>query len=106
MTREIAQIALVVAAGLIYVLPSLFAVRDKTITADHVEAMIVNAMLGWTVIGWFFALFLAFHRQGDDVFTRMAARNRRGTAVDCARSSARCETITRSTGLQHHRRRD
>ena len=77
MTREIAQIALVVASGLIYALPSFVALREKTITADHVEAMIVNAMLGWTVIGWFFALFLALHHPGDDVFTRIDARNRR-----------------------------
>jgi len=70
MTRELAQIALVVVSGLIYAFPSLVALRDKAITPDRLDALIVNAMLGWTVIGWFFALFLAVHRTDDDVLTR------------------------------------
>ncbi|MBI1211265.1 MAG: superinfection immunity protein [Alphaproteobacteria bacterium] len=59
MHYQFAELALVVASGTLYALPSFVALRDHTITADHVEALIVNALLGWTVIGWGFAMFLA-----------------------------------------------
>lgn len=55
------EFAATMAVAGVYVIPSLVALignRERVI-----ETMIINAMLGWTVIGWMFALYLALHEE-------------------------------------------
>ena len=59
MHTEYFEIAVVFVFATLYALPSIVALHERPLRVVHVEAIIVNALLGWTVVGWFFALFLA-----------------------------------------------
>jgi hypothetical protein len=66
MHSELPELSAVIAFGVLYAVPSIVALRERPITVAHVEAIIVNALLGWTIIGWAFALFLALDRRSED----------------------------------------
>jgi hypothetical protein len=86
MSPEVGEATLVVAASVVYALPSLLAVRDHTITEDHIAAIIVNAMAGWTIVGWFFALFLALHKQHEHYPATIEGNQRRAKPAAISRN--------------------
>jgi len=56
-TALLAMIALILVVLLMYWLPSIVGYRRHS--PDIVTVVVTNALLGWTIVGWLIAMFLA-----------------------------------------------
>jgi hypothetical protein len=93
-TGIVLQAAEVVAALSLYFLPAIIADRRKR--RDVLTIALFNACLGWTVFGWFVALYWAFLPNPHPDVVRDIMRKRR-TLTMRAFSEALAERVGRRT---------
>src|ERR1700682_5143995 len=83
LARTFAQGVVAVVAMLVYFAPSI--VADRRGRRSVLLLALVNALLGWTIVGWLAALYWAFHRDSPKKGDRIRS-DRRGQAraAQCA----------------------
>ncbi|AET92998.1 hypothetical protein BYI23_C008520 [Burkholderia sp. YI23] len=77
MLRVVAEILLAIAATGLYLLPAILADRKKR--RSVLMLALFNVLFGWTVIGWFAALYWAFHPESARQLARIAKSNRQAS---------------------------
>jgi hypothetical protein len=78
MLKMLLEVLAAVAATGLYLLPAILA--DRTKRRSVLLLALFNLLFGWTVIGWFAALYWAFHPDGARKLGRVAKKNRRRSA--------------------------
>jgi hypothetical protein len=86
------QAVIAVVAMLVYFTPSI--VADRRGRRDVLLLALMNALLGWTIVGWLSALYWALHRDSPkkvDRIMRMQTRKKAHATADAvvARALAR-----------------
>ncbi|SAK69139.1 immunity protein [Caballeronia catudaia] len=76
--RVVDEILLAIAVTIVYLLPAILADRSKR--RSVLVLALFNVLLGWTIIGWFAALYWAFHPESARQLARIARRNRQASA--------------------------
>ena len=83
LARTFAQGVVAVVAKLVYFAPSI--VADRRGRRSVLLLALVNALLGWTIVGWLAALYWAFHRDSPkkvDRIVRTQTRMKAHATVD------------------------
>ena len=78
MLKVLLEMLVAVAAIGLYLLPAILA--DRTKRRSVLLLALFNLLFGWTVIGWFAALYWAFHPDSARKLGRVAKKNRRRSA--------------------------
>jgi hypothetical protein len=78
MLDALLDILLAVAAVAIYMLPAILA--DRTKRRSVLVLALFNLLLGWTIIGWFAALYWAFHPDSARRLGRIVKKSRQLSA--------------------------
>jgi Superinfection immunity protein len=90
MLKVLLEVLAAFAATGLYLLPAILA--DRTKRRSVLLLALFNLLFGWTVIGWFAALYWAFHPDSARKLGRVAKKNRRRSAqntIDAIVSRAR-----------------
>ncbi len=90
------EILLAVAVIAVYLLPAILA--DRTKRHSVLPLALFNVLLGWTIVGWFAALYWALHPDSPIRLKNMESDNRRAEAkatIDSLVSRARIRSRSR-----------
>ncbi|SAL73666.1 immunity protein [Caballeronia arvi] len=76
--RVVEEILLAIAVTVVYLLPAILADRSKR--RSVLLLALFNVLFGWTIIGWFAALYWALHPESARQLARVARHNRQTSA--------------------------
>ncbi|SAK86155.1 immunity protein [Caballeronia calidae] len=76
--RALRDILLTIAVVAIYLLPAIIADRKKR--RSVLVLALFNVLLGWTIVGWFAALYWAFHPDSARTLERIVKNDRRASS--------------------------
>jgi hypothetical protein len=102
--KTLAQGMVAIVAMLVYFAPSI--VADRRGRHNVLLLALMNALLGWTIVGWLAALYWAFHRDSPkkvDRIVRTQTRTKAHATVDAivARALARHVATKKAVGGAH-----